>query len=84
MSKALEMASNKIDQSIDKWQNFAPTLVDYMEDKWSHLDASNRIGQMQVWLTKLKNRGVDIETLTSGPGIVFAYKDMNECLQQFC
>ena len=39
---------------------------------------------MQVWLTKLKNRGVDIETLTSGPGIVFAYKDMNECLQQFC
>jgi hypothetical protein len=35
---------------------------------------------MQVFLTKLRNRGMDIETLTSGPGIVFTYKDLNECL----
>lgn len=27
---------------------------------------------------------MDIDTLTSGPGIVFTYKDMNECLQDFC
>ena len=38
---------------------------------------------MQTWLTRLKNRGMDIETLTSGPGVVFSYKDLNECLQNF-
>lgn len=27
---------------------------------------------------------MDIETLTSGPGIVLTYKDLNECLQSFC
>ena len=27
---------------------------------------------------------MDIETLTSGPGIVFTYKDLNECLQHLC
>ena len=27
---------------------------------------------------------MDIETLTSGPGIVFTSKDFNECLNQFC
>lgn len=39
---------------------------------------------MQVFLTKLKNRGMEIETLTSGPGIVFTYKDFNECMNHFC
>jgi hypothetical protein len=26
---------------------------------------------------------MDIETLTSGPGIVFTIKDLNECLNNF-
>jgi hypothetical protein len=47
------------------------------------LDPLNRIGEMQTWLTRLKNRGMDIETLTSGPGVVFSYKDLNECLSNF-
>jgi len=25
-----------------------------------------------------------VETLTSGPGMVFTIKDINECLQEFC
>lgn len=39
---------------------------------------------MQTFLTKLRNRGTEVETLTSGPGMVFTIKDINECLQEFC
>ena len=35
-------------------------------------------------MTRIRNRGMDIDTLTSGPGMVFTYKDLNECLNQFC
>ena len=47
------------------------------------MDPLNRIGEMQTWLTRMKNRGMDIETLTSGPGVVFSYKDLNDCLKTF-
>ena len=84
ISKCLDMASQNLDQGyVENWQNFAPTLADYNPNKQRHLDPLNRIGEMQTWLTRLKNRGMDIETLTSGPGVVFSYKDMNECLQNF-
>jgi len=85
MSKAIEMVSAKLDEKVDtKFQGFAPTFSDYLDSKWCHLDILNRFSFMQSWLTKLKNRGVDVETLTSGPGIVFTYKDLNESLQSFC
>jgi hypothetical protein len=28
----------------------------------------------------LKNRGTEVETLTSGPGYVFTLKDINDCI----
>lgn len=34
-------------------------------------------------LTKLRNRGTEVETLTSGPGIVITVKDINEILSDF-
>jgi len=80
MSKCLEMASLKVDKSSENWTSFAPTLSDYNPMKYNHLDAINRVSFMQSWLTRMKNRGMNIETLTSGPGIVFTYKDLNECL----
>ena len=34
-------------------------------------------------LTKIRNRGTEVETLTSGPGIVITIKDLNEILNDF-
>lgn len=31
-------------------------------------------------MTRLKNRGTEVETLTSGPGYVFTLKDINDCV----
>ena len=35
-------------------------------------------------LTQIKNRCLEIETLTSGTGIVISSKDLNECLEECC
>ena len=51
-----------------------------MVDKNSHLDVSFKFGEVQKFITKLRNRGTDVETLTSGPGVVYTIKDFNECL----
>jgi hypothetical protein len=61
ISKCLDMASQNLDKRlIENWQNFAPTLADYTPTKQRHLDPLNRIGEMQTWLTRMKNRGMDI------------------------
>jgi len=44
----------------------------------------NKLDFVQQFLTKLRNRCTEVETLASGPGIVFSMKDFNECLQAFC
>jgi len=49
-----------------------------------HLDMVVKLGFVQEYLTKLGNRGTDVETLTSGPGIVFTKKDFNDAIQNFC
>ena len=49
-----------------------------------HLDVANKIGPVQIFLTKLRNRGTEVETLTSGPGMVFTIKDLNECMIDLC
>ena len=35
-------------------------------------------------LTQIKNRCLEIETLTSGVGVVISSKDLNECLEECC
>lgn len=77
------MCSKNIDSNIDPSQCFAATLFDQVNQN-SHLELVNRMSSMQSFLTKLRNRGMEIETLTSGPGIVFTVKDFNECLNNFC
>lgn len=32
----------------------------------------------------MRNRGTEVETLTSGPGMVFTIRDINEILIDFC
>ena len=35
-------------------------------------------------LTQIKNRSLEIETITSGAGVVISRKDLNECLEECC
>jgi hypothetical protein len=49
-------------------------------DPLSHLDPINKISFIQQFLTRLKNRGTEVKTLTSGPGYVFTLKDINDCV----
>lgn len=44
----------------------------------------SKFGEVQRFITKLQNRGTEVETLTSGPGMVFTIKDFNECIQLLC
>lgn len=39
---------------------------------------------MQKMLTQIKNRSLEIQTLTSGTGVVISSKDLNECLAECC
>ena len=64
-------------------QQFAATPF-HKVDKNSHLDIITKVSFVQQFLSKLRNRCTEVETLTSGPGVVFSLKDFNECLQTFC
>ena len=44
---------------------------------------ATKVTAVQVLLTRLRNRGTSIETMTSGPGMVFTIKDLNDCLSDF-
>jgi uncharacterized protein YlxW (UPF0749 family) len=48
------------------------------------MDIANKITAIQSLLTKLRNRATEVETLTSGPGLVITVKDFNESLVEFC
>jgi hypothetical protein len=49
-----------------------------------HLDIANKVNAVQVLITKFRNRSTQVETLTSGPGMVFTVKDVNDILLDFC
>jgi hypothetical protein len=48
------------------------------------LDITNKIGPIQKMLTKIMNRSVEIETLTSGVGRLISTKDLGSCLVDCC
>lgn len=73
-------ADNMIHALVHPTQQFASTLYQSV-DKNSHLNVVNKVEFVQSFLTKLRNRCTEVETLASGPGIVFSIKDFNECLQ---
>ena len=82
LCKCLTMSQPKIQMRIHPFQQFAATLYDSV-DVNMHLDITTKIGAVQNFLTKLGNRGTEVETLTSGPGVVFTRKDFNEAIQNF-
>jgi len=49
-----------------------------------NLDICNKVSAIQALLTKFRNRGTEVETLTSGPGMVITIKDFNEIMNDFC
>lgn len=48
-----------------------------------NLDISNKVNSIQELTTKLRNRSTEVETLTSGPGLVITVKDISEILLEF-
>ena len=68
---------------IHPFQQFAATLYDDCDPN-KHLDMVEKLNFVQEFITKLRNRGTKVETLTSGPGVVFTCKDFNEAIQSFC
>jgi len=81
----LEMgaADNQINAFIHTYQQFASTLFETVDTN-AHLDIVTKASFVQQFLTRLKNRSTEVETLTSGPGIVFSMKDFNDCVQTLC
>lgn len=79
IANCLKHESREVDAYIHPFQQFAVTMYDHV-DPHTHLDAVNKCGQIQNFITRLKNRGTEVETLTSGPGYVFTLKDINDCV----
>ena len=63
-------------------QQFASTPYS-MVDRAPHLDVVAKVGILQQFLTRLRNRCTEVATLTSGPGLVFSMKDFNDCISLF-
>lgn len=83
ISASIDCESSDISALIHPFQQFASVCFPTV-DKHSHLDMINKVSAVQKCLTRLKNRCTEVETLTSGPGIVFTIKDFNECIQMLC
>lgn len=47
------------------------------------MDVTTKVEFLQTFLTRLRNRCTEVETLTSGPGLVFSIKDFNDCISIF-
>jgi hypothetical protein len=79
LANCLKNQAAEVDAFVHPFQQYAVTLYDKVDPK-SHLDAINKCSQIQSFMTRLKNRGTEVETLTSGPGYVFTLKDINDCV----
>jgi len=80
LSYALDSEASQISAYTHPFQQFTSVCFPTV-DKHSHLDMVNKVSSVQKFLTRLKNRCTEVETLTSGPGIVFTIKDFNEWVQ---
>lgn len=81
LAGAFEVSSKEMYALVHPQQQFASTVLQNV-DRNSHLDVVQKVGPVQSFLTRLKNRCTEVETLTSGPGLVFTLKDFNDCVRQ--
>ena len=83
LASAFEMSNTQLHAHVHPYQRFASTCYPTV-DKLAHLDITTKVAPMQKFLTKLRNRCTEVETLTSGPGYVFTVRDFNDCVQMLC
>ena len=62
----IEVADSQINAFIHLYQQFVSTLFETV-DRNSHLDTVTKAFFVQQFLTRLKNRWTEVETLTLGP-----------------
>ncbi|CDW82479.1 UNKNOWN [Stylonychia lemnae] len=83
LCRAFEVNGKLLEFYVHPCQQFASTR-DQKVDKRNHLDIINKVSFAQRFLTQIKNRCLEIETITSGLGMVISQKDLNECLDEAC
>lgn len=83
LAKAFEMSNLRLQAFVHPSQQFASTFHVNVDGR-NHLDIINKVSPIQKMLTQIKNRCLEIQTLTSGTGIVISSKDLNECLEECC
>lgn len=83
LSKAFEMSNLEMQAYIHPVQQFASTL-DHRVDARNHLDVLNKVPAIQKLLTQVRNRSVEVQTLTSGVGIIISQSDLSTCLEECC
>lgn len=79
LAHCFTMTATSMQSHIHPFQAFASTPYSKVDPN-SHLDMVIKLSEVQRFITKLQNRGTEVETLTSGPGMVFTVKDFNECI----
>lgn len=81
LNQALEnIGSNP--QIVRPWQAFTNGLCS--DELTGRLDLSRKIGFLQNFITKLRNRCTQVDSRTSGPSLVFSVKDLQDCIEQLC
>ena len=83
LCKAFELSNIRIQACIHPVQQFASTL-NHKIDARNHLDILNKVPSIQKMLTQIRNRSVEVQTITSGLGIVISAKDLKDCLEECC
>lgn len=71
LARAFEINGKQFEFYVHPCQQFAST-VHQRVDKWNHLDPINKVSFAQKFLTQIRNRCLEIETLTSGKGVVIS------------
>ena len=79
LAKCFDLQVPQVQYHIHPFQQFAATFYDKVDPNM-HLDISNKMKAVQKLLTGLRNRSTEVETLTSGPGMVVTIKDFNDIL----
>lgn len=83
LTKCFTVQVPSIQYHIHPFQQFAATFFDKVDPNFN-TDVSNKVNSIQELLTKMRNRSTEVETLTSGPGLVLTVKDINEICTEFC
>ena len=83
LSGCFETAIEDIEVLVRPEQEFASVLFSKY-DKQQHKNTISRFSTVQSYLTQLKNRCSHVQTLTTGPAIVFGVRITYQFSLTFC